>query len=145
MRCCMLEFQAYRVSAAKEWSLGCVKRAPASRGDQDAGITQPRDNLYPIPVEWKTLLASPRDGSPRTHLTPLVRLSSSSDTLVIASQICIRNRMEDANHGGICKYPSRSPSGVSSLQILENGSIILPSSPLHLHLVPKTPDRHFAT
>ena len=27
--------------SAKEWSLGCVKRAPAARG-QDAEITQPR-------------------------------------------------------------------------------------------------------
>ena len=27
--------------SAKEWSLGCVKRALAARGGQDAGITQP--------------------------------------------------------------------------------------------------------
>ena len=66
---------------------GCVKRAPTDRGDQDAGITQPRDNLYPIPVEWKTLLASISGGSPRTHLTPRAGLSSSSDTLVIVRQI----------------------------------------------------------
>ena len=26
---------------AKEWSLGCVKRAPMARGTQDAGIMQP--------------------------------------------------------------------------------------------------------
>ena len=31
--------------SGKEWSLGCVKRAPVARGDQDVGITQPRD-LY---------------------------------------------------------------------------------------------------
>ena len=34
----------------KEWSLGCVKRAPAARGDQGAGIMQPRDHSQPIPV-----------------------------------------------------------------------------------------------
>ena len=27
----------------KEWSLGCVKCAPAARGGQNAGITQPVD------------------------------------------------------------------------------------------------------
>ena len=30
--------------SAKEWSLGCVKRAHAARGGQDAGITQPSDH-----------------------------------------------------------------------------------------------------
>ena len=30
--------------SAKELSLGCVKRATAARGGQDAGITQPRDH-----------------------------------------------------------------------------------------------------
>ena len=29
--------------------LGCVKRAPAARGDQDAGITQPRDHTLADP------------------------------------------------------------------------------------------------
>ena len=35
--------------SAKEWSLGCVKRAPAARGGQDAGITQPRDHSLADP------------------------------------------------------------------------------------------------
>ena len=34
--------------SAKEWSLGCVKRAPAARGSQDAGITQPREPFFII-------------------------------------------------------------------------------------------------
>ena len=33
----------------KEWSLGCVKCAPAARGGQDAGITQPRDHSLAYP------------------------------------------------------------------------------------------------
>ena len=37
--------------SAKEWSIGCVKLAPADRGGQDAGITQPRDNFFVIPVD----------------------------------------------------------------------------------------------
>ena len=32
--------------SAKEWSLGCVKRASVARGGQDAGITQPRDHCF---------------------------------------------------------------------------------------------------
>ena len=35
--------------SAKEWSLGCVKRAPAAREGQDAGITQPRDHSLADP------------------------------------------------------------------------------------------------
>ena len=35
--------------SAKEWSLGCVKRAPAARGSQGAGITQPRDHSLADP------------------------------------------------------------------------------------------------
>ena len=35
--------------SAKEWSLGCVQRALAARGGQDAGITQPRDNYLADP------------------------------------------------------------------------------------------------
>ena len=37
---------------AKEWSLGCVKRAPAARGSQDAGITQPRDRSLADPCTY---------------------------------------------------------------------------------------------
>ena len=40
--------------AAKEWSLGCVKRAPAARGGQEAGITQPRDHSLAVPwTGWR--------------------------------------------------------------------------------------------
>ena len=35
--------------SAKEWSLGCVKRAPAAKGGQDAEITQPRDDSLADP------------------------------------------------------------------------------------------------
>ena len=35
--------------SAKEWTLGCVKRAPVARGDQDAGITHPRDHSLADP------------------------------------------------------------------------------------------------
>ena len=35
--------------SAKEWTLGCVKRASAATGGQDAGITQPRDHSLPDP------------------------------------------------------------------------------------------------
>ena len=34
--------EGYVQRSAKEWSLGCVKRAPAARCGQGAGITQPR-------------------------------------------------------------------------------------------------------
>ena len=40
--------------SAKEWSLGCVKRAPAARGGQDAGITQPRDHSLADPCNLIT-------------------------------------------------------------------------------------------
>ena len=42
---CLLNLQV----SAKEWALGCVKRAPAARGGQDAGITQPRDHFLADP------------------------------------------------------------------------------------------------
>ena len=35
--------------SAKDWTLGCVKRAPAARGGQDVGITQPRDHSLADP------------------------------------------------------------------------------------------------
>ena len=49
----MIEFELRRQKrgetvqeSAKEWSLGFVKQhAPTARGDQDAGITQPRNNF----------------------------------------------------------------------------------------------------
>ena len=48
-----VDFETWRLGlanviqgSAKEWSLGCVKRAPVARGVQDAGITQPRDNQF---------------------------------------------------------------------------------------------------
>ena len=34
---------------AKEWSLGCVKRALVARGGQDARITQPSDHSLADP------------------------------------------------------------------------------------------------
>ena len=34
--------------SSKEWSLGCVKRAPIARGSRDAGIRQPRDHSLAI-------------------------------------------------------------------------------------------------
>ena len=44
--------------SAKEWSLRCVKRAPAARGNQDMGITQSRDRSLADPCIcvwlWKT-------------------------------------------------------------------------------------------
>ena len=39
----------YVQGSAKEWSLGCVKRARAARGGQDVGITQPRDHSLADP------------------------------------------------------------------------------------------------
>ena len=47
--------------SAKEWSLGCVKCAPAARGGQDAGITQPGEHSLADPCE-------------RDHSTPLRRI-----------------------------------------------------------------------
>ena len=34
---------------AKELLLGCVKRAPLARGDQEVGITQPKDHSLADP------------------------------------------------------------------------------------------------
>ena len=43
--------------SAKEWSLGCVKRAPAARKGQGAGITQPRDHSLAYPcTQWCKIL-----------------------------------------------------------------------------------------
>ena len=44
--------------SAKEWSLGCVKCAPAPRGGQDARITQPRDHSLADPFKVLTALSS---------------------------------------------------------------------------------------
>ena len=38
-----LFLEGYVLGSAKEWSLGCVKRAPVARGGPDTGIAQPRD------------------------------------------------------------------------------------------------------
>ena len=35
--------------SAKEWSIGCVKRAPAARVIRDMGITQPKDHYLADP------------------------------------------------------------------------------------------------
>ena len=35
--------------SAKEWSLGCVKRAPTARVIRDMGITQPKDHYLADP------------------------------------------------------------------------------------------------
>ena len=35
--------------SVNEWSLGCVKRAPAATGSKDAGIAQPRDHSLANP------------------------------------------------------------------------------------------------
>ena len=57
--------------SAKGWSLGCVKRDPAAREDQDAGITQPRDHYladpckFSSPVSPQVLLKSVFVVSPR--------------------------------------------------------------------------------
>ena len=50
--------------SAKECCLGCVKRAPAVRGSQDAGITQPRDNFLTDPCILET---AERDAARRGH------------------------------------------------------------------------------
>ena len=39
----------YLQGSAKEWSLGCVKRAPDARGSQDTGITQPGNHSLASP------------------------------------------------------------------------------------------------
>ena len=43
---CVVEGMCTVQGSAKEWALGCVKRAPAAKGGQDAGITQPRGALF---------------------------------------------------------------------------------------------------
>ena len=45
--------------SAKEWSLGCVKRAPVARGGHDAGITQPRDHSLADPCSRVVVLHPP--------------------------------------------------------------------------------------
>ena len=49
------ELNTYR-DRLRSWTLGCVKRAPMARGDQDAGITQPRDHSLADPCIYKTAL-----------------------------------------------------------------------------------------
>ena len=51
--------------SAKEWSLGCVKRALAVRGGQDAGITQIRDHSLADPCTFNLIYNS----SKMTHVS----------------------------------------------------------------------------
>ena len=41
--------------SAKEWSLGCVKRAPAARGGQDAVLTKLRDHSLADPCTTQSI------------------------------------------------------------------------------------------
>ena len=46
---------SYVQGSAKEWSLGCVKRAPGVRGGQDAGTTQPGAHSLADPCTLRNL------------------------------------------------------------------------------------------
>ena len=53
--------------SAKERSLGCVKRAPAARGGQDAGITQPKDHPLANPCTDQIVYLSTTENSVSWH------------------------------------------------------------------------------
>ena len=46
---CNLKIYPHVQGSNKEWDPGCVKHAPAARGGQDAGITQPRHHSFADP------------------------------------------------------------------------------------------------